>query len=239
MKDRLNKLSVVISNFSSLEIRLAEFLDFLPYTKDSKHVVSPRFIPIILDACSLIDSVLRHLAVKSDKRIGFKELALETESHLELDATYSILLTPTIEFLNPFASWTTKTPAWWAAYNRVKHDRVSEYSNATYENVVLSLCALHQVLARNGHFIPSLISAGWLDHKNPDLEELIMAQHIHVGVKTLHLIPVETRLFVTPNISNFVDFSGGQPRVSEDCCFSPRILGILSADECVNAGEFE
>lgn len=238
MKDRLTRLSVILANFSSLEDRLLEYLDFLPYTKDTRHVISPRFIPIILDACSLTDSVLRHFVGKPEKRCSLKHIANESDEHLELNTAFSILLTPEIAFLNPFASWKTKVPEWWSAYNRLKHDRLNQYSVATYENTVLALCALHQVVARNRHFIPNLISAGWFHADNPDLGELILAQHIQVGVGTSDVIPVESRLFVTPNQSNFVEFSHGQPFVNDDCHFSPRILAILTAVDCINAGEY-
>ena len=238
MKDRLTRLYAILSNFSSLENRLLEYLNFLPYTKDTCHVVSPCFIPIILDACSLIDSVLRHLIGESGKRNNFKYLAERSEDTLELADTYSIFLTPEITFLNPFSSWNTKVPDWWNAYNQLKHDRLNQYSNATYENTVSAVCGLHQVVARNHHFIPNLISAGWFDGDNPNLSELIAAQYIHMGVRTFDLIPVETKLFVTPNQSNFVDFSHNQPFVKHDCHFSPRIRSILAAVDCINAGEF-
>jgi len=238
MKDRLTRLSVVLANFSSLETRLVEYLDFLPYTKDTLHVVSPHFVPIILDACSLTDSVLRHFIGESEERSSFKHYAHEAEEHLELDAAFSIFLTPEVTFLNPFSSWKTKVPAWWSAYNRLKHDRLNHYSAATYENTVFALCALHQVVARNRHFIPNLISAGWFYAESPDLGELILAQHIQVGVKTFDVLPVESRLFVTPNRSNFVEFRRGQPVVHDDCHFSPRVRAMLSAVDCVIAGEY-
>ena len=72
------KASFVISNLSSLEGQLIVCLEFLPYTPDNYSVVSPRFVPIILDACSLIDSVLRDLIDQPDEHSTFKRFALET-----------------------------------------------------------------------------------------------------------------------------------------------------------------
>lgn len=79
MKDNRTRASFVISNFSSLEEQLLTCLDFLPYTVDNQRVVSPRFVPIILDACSIIDSVLRDLVDRPGERTTFKRYARETE----------------------------------------------------------------------------------------------------------------------------------------------------------------
>lgn len=238
MKDRLTKFSVVLANFTSIEDRLVEYLNFLPYTKDTQLVVSPRFIPIILDACSLIDSILRSI-IQINKRTTFKNLALETEQYLELSNAFSIFLTPNLAFLNPFETWIEKVPEWWNAYNSLKHDRIGQYSIATYENSVLALCALHQVIARNIHFIPNLISSGWFNIESPDVGELILAQNIQIGVRPLSIIPVESKLFVTPNRLNFVESSQGQPYVKNNFHFSPRVIEMLSAVDCIEAGEYK
>ena len=238
MKDRLKRLSAVLANFSTLEARLLECLDFLPYTKENWRVVSPRFAPIILDACSLTDSILRHFAGLSDERAGFKRFATEVDGHLELEGAISIFLTTDIVFLNPFVSWKTKVPTWWTAYNRLKHDRLNHYVEATYQNAVLALCALHQVLARDRDFIPNLISAGWFNTDDPQFAELICAQHIEIGVKPIHVMSVESRLFVTPLHSNFVQYKNGRPYLNEDCQFSPRTAAMISAVECIDAGEY-
>ena len=231
MKDKHTKASFVISNFSSLEEQLLACLAFLPYTADNHHVVSPRFVPIILDACSLIDSVLRDFVGQPDKRTTFKRYARETEEYLELDTAFSIILSTKLAFLNPFASWKTKRPAWWSAYNRLKHDRLNNYTEATYETTVLALCALHQVVARNRNWIPSLISAGWFNSDDSHFMDLISAQHIGEGVTPINVMAVESKLFVTPLHSNFVEFSNGQPVVSEACEFSPRVAAMIWAFE--------
>ncbi len=238
MKERLRRLSAVLANFSTLEVRLVECLDFLPYTEENRRVVSHRFAPIILDACSLADSVLRHFAGLSDARADFKRLLAEVEGHLELEDAISIFLATEIVYLNPFVSWKTKVPVWWTAYNRLKHDRLNHYPEATYENAVLSLCALHQVLARDRDFIPNLISAGWFNTDDPLFGELICGQHIEVGVKPIQVMPVESRLFATPLHSNFVEIRNGQPCLIDDCFFNPRTAAMISAIECVEAGEY-
>lgn len=231
MKDNRTKASFVISNFSSLEEQLSACLDFLPYTPETHGVVSPHFVPIILDACSLIDSVLRDLVNKTNEQSTFKRYARETEEYLELDTAFSIFLNTNLEFFNPFASWRSKIPSWWSAYNRLKHDRMNNYADATYETTVQTLIALHQVVARNRILIPSLISAGWFNPDDSHFPELMCAQHIGQGVTPINVMAVETKLFVTPLHSNFVEFSNGRIVVSEDCKFSPRVTAMIWAFE--------
>ena len=161
--------------------------------------------------------MLRDIIGQSEERSSFKAYARRIEKYLDLNSAFSILLKTEIEFLNPFASWIAKVPAWWSAYNRLKHDRLNNYSVATYENALFALCALHQVIARNRDFIPNLISAGWFNSHSSDFKELICGQYVAIGVKPIHVMPVETKLFVTPLHSNFVDFRDGHPFVSEDC----------------------
>jgi len=231
VKDNHTKASFVISNFSSLEKQLSACLDFLPYTSENHSVVSPRFVPIILDACSLIDSVLRDLIDKTNEKSTFKRYARETEEYLELDKAFSIFLNTNLEFLNPFASWRSKIPLWWSAYNRLKHDRLNNYAAATYETTVQALSALHQVVARNRTLIPSLISAGWFNPDDSHFPDLMGAQHIGQGVTPINVMAVETKLFVTPLHSNFVEFSNGLTVVSENCEFSPRVTAMIWAFE--------
>jgi hypothetical protein len=179
MKANRTRASFVISNFSSLEEQLLTCLDFLPYTVDNQRVVSPRFVPIILDACSIIDSILRDLVDQPDERTTFKRYARETEEYLELDTAFSIFLNTELVFLNPFASWRSKVPVWWSAYNRLKHNRLNNYAEATYEITVLVLCALHQVIARNRMLIPNLISAGWFNSGDSHFVDLMREGDVH------------------------------------------------------------
>lgn len=238
MENRLRRLSVAVANFSLLEEQLIECLSYIQYTEENHKIVSPRFVPIILDACSLIDSILRDLLGKDEKNKNLKHYSQKTERFLELDNAFSIFLNTQIEFLNPFISWQSKVPHWWNAYNHLKHDRLNNYSEATYENVVLALCALHQVISRNREFIPNLISAGWFNSQSSAFAELAAAQYIRVGVKTGDAIPVETKLFVTPLEANFVEFKSGEPIFNEECQFSQRVDAMICAMDCINAGEF-
>ena len=53
--------------------------------------------------------------------------------------------------LKPWESWSEgRTPDWWRAYNDVKHHRISEFSSATLENVLMCVSALFLLLVHYG-----------------------------------------------------------------------------------------
>ena len=48
----------------------------------------------------------------------------------------------------PFEAWATDSPLdWYQSYNRVKHDRHAEFTNATFENLTNAFCGLHVLLS--------------------------------------------------------------------------------------------
>src|SRR2546422_38782 len=122
-----NKLSFVVSNFEELESRLTECLSFIPFIETNKQVISPKFIPIILESCSLIDSLFKSFERQKGKRYDLKSYTTLVEPHLCLEEATTIFLNPPLRFLTPFSRWTTAAPSWWAAHNELKHDRLDNY----------------------------------------------------------------------------------------------------------------
>lgn len=45
--------------------------------------------------------------------------------------------------IKPFEGWNTRRLAWWDAHQAIKHDRGSNFAEATYENATLALSALY------------------------------------------------------------------------------------------------
>jgi hypothetical protein len=204
MLDESNKLSFVLSNFEELESRLIECLSYIPFIENNKQVISPKFIPIILEACSLINSVFKNSKGQKGKKHDLKSYTKLVEQHLYLEEAISIFLNPPLRFLTPFENWTKATPAWWAAYNKLKHDRLDNYDAATYENAILAMSGLHQVISRSVEFAPVLLSAGWLNSNSRDVGELTAARFSLSRIST-KVIPVASKLFVSPLDSNFVN----------------------------------
>jgi len=146
----------------------------------------------------------------------------------------SLFLASPIEPLNPFENWTKAQPDWWAAYNSLKHDRLSNYQVAIFANAVMALCGLHQLMTRCKVFISPFLRAGWIDTNEVETVESLSSV-AHLGA--LHPQPpslvIESRLFVSPTRENFVEsFDGLYFEVDWDMRgISDRVRNLLSAHE--------
>ncbi len=221
-----NRIRFVISNFDNLEKQLLECMEFIPFIDQNKHVVSSKFIPIILEACSLTESILKEITEDKRRTYNFKKYAEFHETYLGLDETITIFLVSPIRFYQPYKGWGKAIPEWWDCYNKLKHDRLNNYEFATYETAVLSLVGLHQLISKCRLFTNHLIEAGWFNPSGEFIPELICARISESGIP-VSLIPCESDLFVSPLGLNFVSFEDGIPRIQE-CDFSDRIKLLLT-----------
>ncbi len=208
----------VVANFRSLEDQLLACMDFVPFVAENQSVVSPKFIPIILDACSLIDSILRD-ASSDDSRHNLRSYAALHEPHLDLENATTILLVSPLRFLRPFSGWTSAPPEWWNAHNRVKHDRIKNYQSATYMHTVNALAGLHQVVARSWEFLGNLTRAGWFNESSDSFLELGAARASGAGPNCL---PAHTRLFVSTVRDDLMDWTTDPPTI-EPLEFTERV----------------
>ena len=200
----------VVANFHSLEEQLVDCMRYVPFIERNQAVVSPKFVPILMDACSLIDSILRD-CTGGGKRHTFKEYAVLHEEHLELEGTTSLLLVSPLQLLRPFRGWRGATPVWWDAYNKVKQDRIRNYAAATYSCTVSAMAGLHQLLARSWQFLGQLTLAGWFNETSEGFGELGASRAAGSGPPDL---PVQTRLFVSAIRGDFVDWSTEPPTIA-------------------------
>jgi hypothetical protein len=221
MSDDEKKYVFVLSNFTSLEKQLLDCMDYIPYTDNHKNVVSPKFIPIILEACTLIESILKDITDSNETKQNFKSYSEIHDTTLELSETISLFLSTPLQFLQPFKEWKMYPPKWWDAYNKLKHDRLNSYQSATYENAILSLSALHQLISKCRAFTDYIIEAGWINQNAKYIPELIIARREYSAM-IFNIIAVESTLFVSPLESNFVSFKNGWP-VFEECEFSNKV----------------
>jgi hypothetical protein len=81
-----------------------------------------------------------------------KSYATLHEGGLDIKGGMTLFLVYPLQFLRPFQDWTSSAPEWWNAYNSVKHDRIENYSNATYAHTVQAMAALHLLLAFSWKF---------------------------------------------------------------------------------------
>jgi hypothetical protein len=195
----------LLAQFTSLENQLKKWIEFVPYVDANKCIVSPKLTPILMEACSLIDSVFcSELSPAGPTQ--FKKYAEELEPTRRFGERMSLFLVAPIHSLNPFHNWNLHIPIWWNAYNRIKHDRLNSIDFATYENVVNAMCGLHQVMSACKSFLGAFLRAGWIDTTDNDLFTSL-ASVAHLGA--LHPAPpsmvIESQLFVSPTRENFLN----------------------------------
>jgi hypothetical protein len=155
--------------YQSIEKRLLEITDVLPFVNESdlKKFQSPRLIPIMVETCSVVDTLLRSLMPAKFKRPTGREITnrganiydyfRELESELHLKSTKSLLLQGKPTILCPFENWSedsNKPMPWWKIYNRLKHDRIKSSREANLLHCINALCALMQVMTK----IPSIMA---------------------------------------------------------------------------------
>ena len=199
----LQRMDSVISSFASMESGLATCMEYVPYISNNEGVVSPKFVSLILESCSLSESILKRLSRDSSGRKTLKDYSQLHEPFLELEAATTLFLVSPVQFLNPFKGWSKKPPCWWAAYNQLKHDRIANYEAASYSNTVLALAGLHQLIARTRLFLGNMVKAGWFNENDDAFMEMLVSRHVECGPPEM---PVESRLFVSPIRGNFVLF---------------------------------
>jgi hypothetical protein len=227
------KVDFAISSFSVLEKQLVDCMEYLPFIDENSQAISPKFVPIIIDACGLIDFVFYEISAdKSTEHFNLKKYSKIHESRLCLQTNATLFLASPIRLLQPYKEWTKEQPKWWAAYNSLKHDRLNNFHFATFTNAVQALAALHQLMARQRSFIGSFLKAGWVDTTNIEtLENLGSAAYVGTSID----IVVESKLFASATNENFVN-----PDKSDDFRFdvnyeanglSNRIRNILFGHE--------
>lgn len=137
--------------YKNIEKRLFDLIDVIPFSNESdlKKIHSPRLVPIMVETCSVIDTLFRDLMPERFKRPGPKGREItrkganiydyyrELEGNLNLKSTKSLLLHGKPILICPFHNWSDKSNSpmdWWKVYNRLKHDRIKT-SKPTYFTV--------------------------------------------------------------------------------------------------------
>lgn len=219
-----DSLDFVVANFSSLENQFLACMEYIPFISRNMDTVSPKFVPLLIETCSLIESIFRYMARGKELR-NFREFSKTYEESMGLDEAASLFLVSPMQIFQPFKNWTIIQPDWWSAYNRVKHDRIGNYHEATYMLTAMALVGLHQVIARSWIFRSNLVKAAWFNQSDGQgIADLIVSCLAGSGPPEL---PVETKIIVSPNKENFVDWNGGSPRVSWEWNFSERVKNYI------------
>jgi hypothetical protein len=197
------KFDFAISSFSVLENQLADCMEYLPFIDENSQAISPKFVPIIIDACGLIDSIFFEISAdKNTERFNLKKYSKIHESRLELDNNATLFLASPIRLLQPYKGWVAEQPKWWVAYNSLKHDRLNNFHFATFTNAIQALSGLHQLMVRQRDFVGGFLKNGWIDTTNFEVvENLGVAAYENLKVDVI----VESKLFASASCENFIN----------------------------------
>ena len=145
----------LIARRSVIQHRLVDTFRFVELGKDNGHTFSYEFASILRDAGSAFGSVMDSLVRLASAEENKGKLGRKTkfEDYREwLTAHYVAIerLSVQVRALHPaglvlpFSSLREEQdpPAWWSAYNKVKHSEYKHFSRGNLENAVLSVAAL-------------------------------------------------------------------------------------------------
>jgi hypothetical protein len=187
--------SMVWASYESLEDTFIDFLNYVPWTSNHKKVWSPRLANLLENIGSTINSIFKSYLESStldtardiDKIRSDRRKQTINAFQKIYDAIYSFsnrdvyFLSPE-EKLIPWLNWQESDTQlqWWTAYNKMKHDRFKNITEANLENTLNALSGLFLVCVILKEIRPYLLDIGIIKlAKRPvvgtgDLKQLLM-----------------------------------------------------------------
>lgn len=111
-----------------------------------ENVYSFEFAKLLVLACTEIESVLKVICkeiaphIKAEKMSDYQPII--TQRFPKITEAY-VKISRLGRDLQPFSNWNNEPLSWWRAYNGVKHNRGSNFGDATYMNAVMALSGLY------------------------------------------------------------------------------------------------
>ncbi len=143
-----DKLKGIWQYFLTLESDLDDTFRYIdPAGQENVH--SFEFAKILILACTEVESVFKALCCEitgqssADNIKKYREIILErfpkiTEAKVQIKRLGRVVC--------PFEGWGKESPAWWRAYQGVKHNRGECFSDATYQNASVALAGLYVLI---------------------------------------------------------------------------------------------
>ncbi|MCK5416175.1 hypothetical protein KAI92_01970 [Candidatus Parcubacteria bacterium] len=182
-------IEFVFSSYNDFEERLLNFLKVIPYNEINKNVWSPELVSLFLDICGLIDSMSRYILGQG--KVGIKRKAkvldekgkqierkitslniidfeLNIFNQLELEKYQVILYIYSVYpncIITPYKDYREKEE-WWTVYNKLKHNRLDNYKDANFYNILKSLSALFLLIVaydESEDLTLALLRHGWIN----------------------------------------------------------------------------
>ena len=165
---------MVWASYEPLEDTFIDFLSYVPWTQKHKEVWSPKLANLLLNIGSIIDSTFRSYLesptlntakdidnIRSDQRKqdinGFQKVYDDVYSFSNKEAYFLY----TGDKLTSWSDWQKRgKPKWWTNYNKVKHDRFKNRTEANLENTLNALSGLFLVCVILKEVRPYLVDIG-------------------------------------------------------------------------------
>jgi hypothetical protein len=142
---------------------LEEAFEYVEPVDENLKAFSHRFYALLLRACTEVESLLKEYgqALRGSKR-RFRDMRdyakLEQDYQLSRIAVDALMWMPKVRRIQPFAEWSGSAGplSWYQSYNAVKHDRSTNFREATVENTLAAvagaflLTALAEALPSDG-----------------------------------------------------------------------------------------
>ena len=144
------------ASFELLVEDLRRLLQYVEPADPNLSVFSHRIYELFLRCCTEFESISKDLLVvlgsaRSPADMNITDYkSLEHTCRLEGLEIGVLFWSPPTRYFQPFAHWSSAQPplAWYSEYNKVKHNRNSEFSKANLFNLMQASCALFAMLAR-------------------------------------------------------------------------------------------
>ncbi len=148
-----------IRGFMLLSKDLQELFDYVEPSEQNLLCYSYRIHALLLRACVEVEANCKAILkengyTKTDKKGN--DIDLNMSDYKKINTTHRLSSyqvqvphwTGNGSLRTPFSAWATgETPPWYNAYNATKHDRLSEFRQATFENLLDACCGVLVVLS--------------------------------------------------------------------------------------------
>jgi hypothetical protein len=215
--------------YKSVEDDFIDYLDCVPWTNAHKKVWSPKLANLLLNICSIIDSIFKYClkgpamnSAKHIKEIRTKDKPSINDFQKVYNDVYSlsdrvVYLLSTEEKLIPWSNWQNQksSPAWWTAYNHIKHNRFKNKTEATLENTLYALSGLFLVCVLLKEFRQNLVDMEIIKGGSFDKDHLKSVLREDEPIDEVEPIIAKSKLFKYTFLISGVHFRGGNRKNME------------------------
>jgi hypothetical protein len=195
-----------MNSYESVEGRLGEFLRVVPYCDAHLDVWSPDLVTVMLEAGSQLDALWRdqaRLSKYTTPKPDMVDYFTYLGSHLHF--RWIVFWGDEPTKLYPFPTWAAKSSfkrndyaplPWWSAFTALKHDRLSERTQATLQHSVAAVAALFLAIINCDECRDEIVQAKWLSGLYPNPAAWLRESESTVTFQ--QWITVESTLFTYP-----------------------------------------